>query len=60
MAGPAFKPAARRTNKGEENLPLLFGFLEKYSALSRQHSVQKTIYHKGREGRKEKQEGTTL
>jgi len=39
MAGPALKPAAWRTNKGEENLPLLFGFLEQ-SALSRQHSAK--------------------
>jgi len=53
MAGLAFKPADRRTNKGEENLPLLFGFGQEQSALSRQHSVQKPFHRKGREGRKE-------
>jgi hypothetical protein len=60
MAGLAFKPADRRTNKGEENLPLLFWFVEKHSALSRQHSAKNIFTAKGAKVAKKNKGGATL
>ena len=55
VAGPAFKPAARRTNKGEENLPLLFWFLGAlaFSPEPFHRSVQNCFTAKDAEGAKE-------